>query len=111
MFHKKGTILIKKENYNEEELLEQVLDNGADDFETDDDYYTITVEPDNFEKLVIFLEEKEYDIDSSEISLVPENTVKVDNDHSEQLLKLLDLLDDNEDIQKVYSNFELNDNN
>ena len=111
MFHKKGTILIKKENYNEEELLEQVLDNGADDFEADDDYYTITVEPDNFEKLVIFLEEKKYEIDSSEISLVPDNTVKVKNDNSEQLLKLLDLLDDNEDIQKVYSNFELDDSN
>ena len=110
MFHKKGTILINKENCNEETLLEQVLENSAEDFESDDDFYIITVQPDNFEDLVIFLEKQNYDIDSSEISLIPENTVKVDSNNSEQLLKLLDLLDDYEDIQKVYSNFELDNN-
>tara|TARA_Y100001980_G_C14551172_1_gene334263 strand:+ start:632 stop:1357 length:726 start_codon:yes stop_codon:yes gene_type:complete len=107
MFHKKGTVLIKKNNYDEDLLLEQSLDNGAEDFETDDDFYIITVEPENFENLIVFLESKDYDIDSSEISLVPENTVKISNSDSDDLLKLLELLEEYDDVQKVYSNFEL----
>ena len=107
MFHKKGTILIKKNNYDEDLLLEQSLDNGAEDFESDDDFFIITVEPENFEKLIVFLESKDYDIDSSEISLVPENTVKILSSDSEELLKLLELLEEYDDVQKVYSNFEL----
>ena len=107
MFHKKGTVLIKKNNYDEDLLLEQSLDNGAEDFETDDDFYIITVEPENFENLILFLESKDYDIDSSEISLVPENTVKISNSDSDDLLKLLELLEEYDDVQKVYSNFEL----
>ena len=107
MFHKKGTILIKKNNYDEDLLLEQSLDNGAEDFESDDDFFIITVEPENFEKLIVFLESKDYDIDSSEISLVPENTVKISNSDSDELLKLLELLEEYDDVQKVYSNFEL----
>ena len=107
MFHKKGTILIKKNNYDEDLLLEQSLENGAEDFESDDDFFIITVEPENFEKLIVFLESKDYDIDSSEISLVPENTVKISNSDSDELLKLLELLEEYDDVQKVYSNFEL----
>ena len=110
MFHKKGTILINKNQYNEDELLEYALENGADDFESDNDFFIITVNPDSFHDLLVFFENKKYDIESSEISLVPENTVKVDKENSDQLMTLLDLLDDNEDVQKVYSNFELNNN-
>ena len=110
MFHKKGTILINKNQYDEDELLENALENGADDFESDNDFFIITVNPDSFHDLLVFFENKKYDIESSEISLVPENTVKVDNENSDQLMTLLDLLDDNEDVQKVYSNFELNNN-
>tara|TARA_Y100001934_G_C12296237_1_gene747517 strand:- start:283 stop:1014 length:732 start_codon:yes stop_codon:yes gene_type:complete len=110
MFHKKGTILINKNQYNEDELLENALENGADDFESDNDFFIITVNPDSFHDLLVFFENKKYDIESSEISLVPENTVKVDKENSDQLMTLLDLLDDNEDVQKVYSNFELNNN-
>ena len=110
MFHKKGTILINKNQYDEDELLENALENGADDFESDNDFFIITVNPDCFHNLLVFFENKKYDIESSEISLVPENTVKVDNENSDQLMTLLDLLDDNEDVQKVYSNFELNNN-
>tara|TARA_B100000700_G_C14925333_1_gene799106 strand:+ start:585 stop:1316 length:732 start_codon:yes stop_codon:yes gene_type:complete len=111
MFHKKGTILIKNIDCDEEMLLELSLENGAEDFETDKDFYIITVEPDNFEKLLVFLEKQNYKIESSEISLVPENTVKISSKDAEQLLNLLDLLEDNEDIQKVYSNFELTNEN
>tara|TARA_A100001011_G_scaffold359281_1_gene405699 strand:- start:635 stop:1360 length:726 start_codon:yes stop_codon:yes gene_type:complete len=107
MFHKKGTILIKKNNYDEDLLLEQSLDNGAEDFESDEDFFIIVVEPENFENLIVFLESKDYDIDSSEISLVPENTVEISNSDSDELLKLLELLEEYDDVQKVYSNFEL----
>ena len=111
MFHKKGTIIIKKIDYDEDKLLEQALENGAEDFESDEDYYIITVHPDFFEELVEFLEKQNYNIDSSDLSLIPENTVKIAEKDSEQLLNLLDLLDDYEDIQKVYSNFELTNDN
>ena len=86
---------------------ESSLSSAQSDFESDDDFFIITVEPENFEKLIVVLESKDYDIDSSEISLVPENTVKISSSDSDDLLKLLELLEEYDDVQKVYSNFEL----
>lgn len=109
MFDKKGTILIKADNTDEDSLLELVLENGADDFEVENEYFVITTEPERFETVLSSLENTEYVIDSSEIALHPKNTVKVSGDDAVQLLKLLDFLEESDDIQKVHSNFDIDE--
>ncbi len=109
MFDKRGTILIKSESVDEESLLELVLENGAEDFEVENDYFLITTKPENFEPVVSCLESSQYNIDSSEIALHPNNTIKVGGADASQLLKLLDLLEDSDDIQKVHSNFDIDE--
>ena len=109
MFDKKGTILIKRNNIDEEPLLELVLENGADDFEIEEDYYIITSKPESFDSLISSIENTNYVIDSSEIALHPKNTVKVSGNEADQLLKLLDLLEESDDIQKVHSNFDIDE--
>ena len=109
MFDKKGTILVKADNSDEESLLELVLENGADDFEVENEYFVITTEPERFETVLSSLENTEYVIDSSEIALHPKNTVKVSGSDAVQLLKLLDFLEESDDIQKIHSNFDIDE--
>ncbi len=107
MFEKKGTITISKHDVDEETLFEDALDLGVDDFNSDDDeVFEMSIHPDQFGDVSKGLENKGYNVEG-EVGLVPTNTVKVDGGDISQLLKLLELLEENEDIQKVYSNFDI----
>ena len=107
MFEKKGTITINKTNsVSEEELMEISIEIDADDFNAEDDCYEITTQPDNFNKTIEFLDQKEYEYEG-ELGLVPINMVKVSESDADSIIKLLELLEDHEDIQKLYSNFEV----
>ncbi|MBC8213918.1 MAG: YebC/PmpR family DNA-binding transcriptional regulator [Candidatus Marinimicrobia bacterium] len=109
MFEKKGTITVPKEGVNEDELLELSLELGADDFSGDDeDVFEITVTPDNFGDVSSGLENADYSIDG-EVGLVPINTVKVSGNEAKQLLSLMEILEEHEDVQKVYSNFDIDE--
>ncbi len=110
MFEKKGTINIAKANAGEEELLELALDLGAEDFSSDDaEMYEITTAPEEFGAVSTGLEEAGYDIESGQLNLDPTNTVKVDGNVAAQVIRLLEALEDNEDIQKVYSNVDFDE--
>tara|TARA_B100001750_G_scaffold233381_1_gene233536 strand:+ start:26 stop:748 length:723 start_codon:yes stop_codon:yes gene_type:complete len=107
MFEKKGTITINKTNsVSEEELMEISIEIDAEDFNAEDDCYEITTQPDNFNKTIEFLDQKEYEYEG-ELGLVPINMVKVSESDADSIIKLLELLEDHEDIQKLYSNFEV----
>jgi len=107
MFEKKGTVTINKTNsVNEEELMEVSIEIDAEDFTSEDDYFEITTQPDNFSKTIEFLDEKKYEYEG-EIGLVPINMVKVSESDADSIIKLLELLEEHEDIQKLYSNFEV----
>ena len=107
MFEKKGTITINKTNsVSEEELMEISIEIDAEDFNAEDDCYEITTQPDNFNKRIEFLDQKEYEYEG-ELGLVPINMVKVSESDADSIIKLLELLEDHEDIQKLYSNFEV----
>ena len=106
------TKVINKNEFNSKSLSKKEIKKiiSVEAIEDKDEYFVITIESENFENLIMFLENRNYEIESSEISLIPESTVKIDSSNSDVLLKLLDLLDENEDVQKVYSNFEFNNN-
>jgi transcriptional/translational regulatory protein YebC/TACO1 len=107
MFEKKGSITINKtDSINEEEIMEVSLDIDAEDFIVDEDCYEIITAPESFNNAVEYLEGKGYDYEG-ELGLTPTNMVKVSENDANSIIKLLELLEDNDDVQKIHSNFEV----
>jgi len=109
MFHRKGIIHVSRANYNEDELLGIILEAGADDLETYEDMYEITTTTDHFETVKNTLEAKGIKVEDAEIQMVPENTVKVESKDAEKVLKLVEALEEHDDVQNVYSNFDIDE--
>ena len=108
MFEKKGTITLNKNSVDEDIVLEKSLELGADDFGSDNDVIEITTSPELFGDVSDGLEKEGYEIEG-EVGLSPINSVNVSGADAKQLLQLLEKLEENEDIQKVYSNFDLDE--
>ena len=108
MFEKKGTITLNKRGVDEDIVLEKSLELGADDFGSDNDAIEITTSPELFGDVSDGLEKEGYEIEG-EVGLSPINSVNVSGADAKQLLQLLEKLEENEDIQKVYSNFDLDE--
>ncbi len=109
IFEKKGVIEIEKSKIGEDELLELALEAGASDVSGEGDVYEITTAPDAFEPVRVALEKKGLPMVSAEVSKVPQNFVKLDAKHAEQMIKLYESLDEHDDVQKVYANFDIDD--
>ena len=109
MFEKKGLITVKAEAKSEDELMELAIDAGADDLQTVDEQYEITTAVENFEAVRKALEDAGVTMELAEITRIPQNTVSIDEKKGKALLKLMDILDDHDDIQKAYSNFDISD--
>jgi YebC/PmpR family DNA-binding regulatory protein len=109
MFEKKGLITVKAEAKSEDELMELAIDAGADDLQIVDDHYEITTAVENFEAVRKALEDAGVAMELAEITRIPQNTVSIDEKKGKALLKLMDILDDHDDIQKAYSNFDISD--
>ena len=109
IFEQKGLITVKISEKGEEELLELAIDAGGDDMQTVDDYYEITTSVESFEPVRKAIEDAGIKTQSSELTRIPQNTVNVEEKHCKSLLRLMDTLEDHDDIQKVYSNFEITD--
>ena len=102
-------IIIDNEDgdYDEDAVMMDALDAGADDFNAEDNVFEITTDPDAFNDVVKALEEKNYAFVSADISLVPQTYVKLESDEDiKNMEKLLDMLDDNEDVQNTYHNWD-----
>ncbi len=110
MFHKKGIIRVPRSAYSEDELFNLIIDGGAEDMKTDEDLYEIDTAPDQFEKVRQLLESKMIKMEEAEIQLIPENSVKVEGKEAEQVLKLMEALEDHDDVQHVYANFDIDEN-
>ena len=107
MFEKKGTIVVNySDDMDEENLMELIIELEAEDFSSEDNNFEITTTPENFGKIIEALDKNNYDVEG-DIGLVPINTVKISEDESKSIIKLLEILEDHEDIQKLYSNFEV----
>jgi len=109
LFEKKGIITINKENCTEDDLLLVATDAGAEDINAEEDFYEISTDPSLFEDVKRALEENNLPIHEASISMIPKNTVKVDEDIAPKILKIMDALEEHEDIQNVYANFDIDD--
>ncbi len=109
IFKKKGSILLDKKGINEDKLMEAALDAGADDVREEDHEYEIITEPGAFENVRQALEKAGYKFINAQISMVPQNTVKLVDSKAESMLKLMEYMEDNEDVQNVYANFDIPD--
>ena len=109
MFHKKGTIRVHKGSMSEDDMLAIVLDAGADDLRVDGESFEITTSPEAFEAVKKAVEEKKLQVDEAEVHKVPENTVKVEGSEAERVLRLLEALEEHDDTQHVYANFDIDE--
>ena len=110
MFKKKAVFIVEKETFDDEDaLMEIVLEAGADDFSAEDDIFEITAEPEAFDDIEKALGEKGIEPASAEVTMVPDTTVKVEGENVAKMQKLLDALDENDDVQNVYGNYEMDE--
>ena len=107
MFHKKAVFVVERETFDDEDaLMEIVMDAGAEDFEADEEAFEITSAPEEFDAIESALAEKGIETASAEITMVPDTTVKLEGKDAEKMQKLLDALDEDDDVQNVYGNYE-----
>ena len=110
MFQQKAVFIVEKETFDDEDaLLEIVLDAGADDMKGDDEVFEITADPGAYDAIEAALGEKGIEAASAEITMVPDTTVHLEGKDAEKMQKLIDALDENDDVQNVYSNYESDD--
>jgi YebC/PmpR family DNA-binding regulatory protein len=107
MFDRRGQITIDAERYDEAAVLEAALEAGAMDMETDDGVYTVTSEDSDFTAVQDGLRDAGIEWEKAELAMVPKTEVRVEGADAEKLLKLLDLLEELDDVQKVYTNADL----
>jgi YebC/PmpR family DNA-binding regulatory protein len=107
MFHKKGYLVVEKGKANEDTLLELVTDAGADDMVEDGSNWEILSPPDRFHQVVDRLKAAQITLAAAEVSMVPQSYVKVSGKQADQMLRLIEELEDHEDIQHVYANFDI----
>ncbi|MCB2201761.1 YebC/PmpR family DNA-binding transcriptional regulator [bacterium] len=110
MFDKRGVIEVDADKADEEQLMEVALEAGADDFKADGETYEILTDPGNLDAVVQALEAKGIEMASSEITMLPQTTVKLERESdANSMLKLMDALEENDDVQKVYANFDIDE--
>ncbi|MTI79752.1 MAG: YebC/PmpR family DNA-binding transcriptional regulator [Firmicutes bacterium] len=111
MFDRKGLLVIEKENayLDEDDLMMTALEAGAEDMKVEDDVYEIYTAFDDFTEVYTSLEEKNIPLAEAEITMIPQTTVNLDGNEAEKMINLLEKLEEHDDVDDVYSNFETNE--
>jgi YebC/PmpR family DNA-binding regulatory protein len=113
MFHRKGQLIVPQAGQpkpvSEDDLLGIILDAGADDMQTDETSFVVTTTPAAFEAVKKALEDKGIVTETAAVQMVPENTIKVSGKEAEQTLRLMEALEEHEDVQNVYANFDIDE--
>jgi YebC/PmpR family DNA-binding regulatory protein len=110
MFHKKGYIVVARAKADEEKLMGLALDAGAEDLQTEDENFVITTPPNDFEKIKKALEDAGVPLEIAEVTMLPQTYVKLEKEkEAGQMLRLVEALEDNDDVQNVYANFDIPD--
>lgn len=109
MFQKKGLLWVDKAKIDEDELLTIALEAGAEDVRPGDGIYEVVTAVEDFEPVKQAISAKGIELTTSEISMIPQSTVRLEGNQARQLLKLLEELEDHEDVQNVYANFDIPD--
>lgn len=111
LFSRKGLLIINRENSSsdEEELMLEALEAGAEDVETDEESIDIYTEPEQLELVQQVLQEKGYEFETAELTMIPETTVAAGKEDAKSMLDLIDMLEDYDDVQDVHHNLEFDD--
>ncbi|MFZ1460997.1 MAG: YebC/PmpR family DNA-binding transcriptional regulator [Ignavibacteria bacterium] len=109
MFERKGVINVEKENTKEDDLMDVILDAGADDLNSDGDYYEVTSSLENFEKVRKAIEEKSYKIESASLQYLAKDLLPVEGKNVDAVIRCIEAVEDNDDVQNVYSNADFPD--
>jgi YebC/PmpR family DNA-binding regulatory protein len=109
MFDKKGIIVLDKKMMSEDALMEVALEAGADDVRDQGTEWEVVTEPMTFEAVKRAIEQKGWKSLEARVGMVPQNTIKLEAGKAEQMLRLMEKLEDNDDVQNVYANFDISD--
>jgi YebC/PmpR family DNA-binding regulatory protein len=109
MFKRKGYIVVEKAKASEDELLDLILEAGAEDLREDGSNYEIFTEPDDFEAVVNALKDNNIEIAAANLGYIPQNYVKLEGKQAQQLLRLMEELEDHDDVQNVWANFDIDE--
>ncbi|HEY5649743.1 MAG TPA: YebC/PmpR family DNA-binding transcriptional regulator [Nitrospiria bacterium] len=109
MFHRKGRIVVDKTRAEEDKLMGLVLEAGAEDLKSDDNAFEIISDPHDFETVRKAVEEAKIETLSAELTSLPQSTVAIKEGEAEKMLKLMEALEDHDDVQAVHANFDIPD--
>jgi len=109
MFHRKGIITLPKQGKSEDEIMELVLDAGADDLQTEEEYYEVQTSMEAFEPVRKTLANKKLTIENASLQWVAQNTIRISGEDAEKIIKLIEALEDCDDVQNVYSNADFDE--
>lgn len=109
LFEKKGYIVIDKAARPEEELFDIAIEGGADDVRDDGDNVEIITSPENFESVQSAIKSAGIEPQVAEVSMVPQNYIKLEGGSAQQMLRLMEAMEDHDDVQKVYANFDIDE--
>ena len=106
MFDKKGQIILKRDDQDENTLFEDAINVGAEDFEAVHDAFIITTDPADIMSVRSVIENKGYFVESSKVEMLPKNFHRINDENSEKAMSLLNEIEDHDDIKSIYTNFE-----
>ena len=109
LFEKKGYIVVDKAARPEEELFDIAIEGGADDVRDDGDNFEIITSPENFESVQAAIKSAGIEPQVAEVSMVPQNYIKLEGSSAQQMLRLMEAMEDHDDVQKVYANFDIDE--
>jgi YebC/PmpR family DNA-binding regulatory protein len=109
IFEKKGSILMGKKGINEDALMELALETGAEDVKEEENEFEIITDPGLFEQVKKALDHKSVKYIKAQVTMIPQSTVRLEGERALQMLKLMEKLEDNDDVQNTYANFDIPD--
>lgn len=109
LFDKKGLIVVDKSAKTEDELFELVTEAGADDLKDEAESFEIYTAPENFDAVLDAVKSAKIEPEAAEVSMIPQTFVKLEGDDAKKMLKLYDALEDHDDVQNIYANFDIDE--
>ena len=109
MFHMKGRIAFEKDKVDEDKVFEIALEAGADDVVTEDSELVVITPPEAFESVKSSIQEAGLTFETAEVTMIPQNSLKIEGRDAETMIRLMEALEDSDDVQNVYSNFDVSE--
>lgn len=106
-FHKKGLVVVEQSKVDEDRLLSVALDAGAEDVKKDEKTFEVLTDPHSFEAVKKAITDAKIESSLAEVTFVPQNYIRLEEKNAEQMLKLMEVLDEHDDVQKVHANFDI----